>query len=675
MVLLFLFLLSTLLHISISTRVQLSTGTIEGKILTSTYSPLGNHTGIGFLGIPFVEPPAGNLRFRKPRPPIPWDGILETKEYKPACMSDAKKTYKNGVGGPISEDCLYANVFTNQYCMKRKNCSVMIVVHGGRILTESASAFNPEILVNNFVGQGRNIVVVTFNYRLGTFGFGVLNGEKGDSNVGMFDMLEAVKWTRKEVHNFGGNKDKLTMVGHSAGGSLVGAFTSSPLSKGMLNQQIIMSGALYQMGKLANFKGMTAMAQKAGCLPEVFGFRKLSQVRIDKTYSCLRNISAQEVLDAQLWVLQNTTYYISVPHIDGEFLLNYSDEILASGTIHPINSMIGTTTAELRDPIYINDLKNADKKEELLKNLCEHIGYELYTEPEEFSRKCQKFYGNGDDAQFLADDMEFYDGSIKVANAHASKNTKVFMYSYDYKDAGPAFKKYAQAPPPHHSEDLIYVFGTSRGNFTEKDYVIEQIYSGMFADFVNFGNPSPSKEQKWKEYSPEKREYFLIDFDKNFTMPGTRDGYYSRALEFWSTAGTKSFSEHYSPSLDSFTTGILIDPIVSHMKGVATGPDKTFEQFEKMLLEREMFLKTLKSERKLELLKEKWRKIRNGGGRIVERAGNAPMEMRDGKKGSRGGVSLLLIIFGGTLLGGILYVTISHFCLHHKSREGYQLLK
>lgn len=203
---------------------------------------------------------------------------------------------------------------------------------------------------------------------------------------------------------------------------------------------------------------------------------------------------------------------------------------------------------------------------------------------------------------------------------------------------------------------MIYVFGTSRGNFTEKDYVIEQIYSGMFADFVNFGNPSPSKEQKWKEYSPEKREYFLIDFDKNFTMPGTRDGYYSRALEFWryayflfqscrlnrsfySTAGTKSFSEHYSPSLDSFTTGILIDPIVSHMKGVATGPDKTFEQFEKMLLEREMFLKTLKSERKLELLKEKWRKIRNGGGRIVERAGNAPMEMRDGKKGSRGGVS------------------------------------
>lgn len=65
----------------------------------------------------------------------------------------------------------------------------MIVVHGGRILTESASAFNPEILVNNFVGQGRNIVVVTFNYRLGTFGFGVLNGEKGDSNVGMFGMF------------------------------------------------------------------------------------------------------------------------------------------------------------------------------------------------------------------------------------------------------------------------------------------------------------------------------------------------------------------------------------------------------------------------------------------------------------------------------------------------------
>ncbi|EGT59075.1 hypothetical protein CAEBREN_31548 [Caenorhabditis brenneri] len=183
----FLFLvLTVLVQHTVLTRVRLSTGTIEGKVLNATYSPLGNQSAIVFFGIPYVQPPLGDLRFRKPRPPIPWDGILETKEYKPACMSNATKTYKNKVGGPISEDCLYLNVFINKYCMKNKNCSVMIAVHGGGFLFESASAFNPEIMINNFVGQDRNIVVVSINYRLGVFGFGQFAGDHGDRNMGLF---------------------------------------------------------------------------------------------------------------------------------------------------------------------------------------------------------------------------------------------------------------------------------------------------------------------------------------------------------------------------------------------------------------------------------------------------------------------------------------------------------
>ena len=99
------FLFSSLLEVTVSIRIQLSwvalfrvikfscflrfrTGQIEGKHLNATYSPLGNQSAIVFFGVPYVQPPIGELRFRKARPPVPWDGILETKEYKPACMSN-----------------------------------------------------------------------------------------------------------------------------------------------------------------------------------------------------------------------------------------------------------------------------------------------------------------------------------------------------------------------------------------------------------------------------------------------------------------------------------------------------------------------------------------------------------------------------------------------------------
>ncbi|CCG28268.1 Carboxylesterase type B domain-containing protein [Caenorhabditis elegans] len=656
-----------------STKVKLSsrTGTIEGRTLTASYSPLGNQTGIVFFGVPYVEPPVGNLRFRKPRPPKPWDGVLEAKEYKAACMSDQKKTYKNGVGGPVSEDCLYANVFTNQYCLEHKNCSVMLTIHGGRFVIESASAYDPEIIINNFVGQGRNIVVVTFNYRLGLFGLGMLNGDNQDTNFGLYDILEVVRWTRKEIKNFGGDKDRITMQGHSAGAVFTAAFSTSPLSKGLIHQQIIMSASMSNLSKKSNVKELTVVARIVGCLPDEHGFPKLSNVEVEKAYTCLRSKSAQQILDAQLYMLRNTTYYIGQGHIDGIYQVDYPDNLYATNSIYPINTMIGTTTAELMDSRYIVDPKNTGKKEILLQNLCEHIGYELYKEPEEFSQKCRNFYKNGEDAKSLGDDMEFYYGAIQLANVHSSKDTNVFVYSFDYKEAGNAYKKYDKSLSPKHGEDFAYAFGTNRGNFSTKDYVIEYIYSGMFADFVNFGDPSPLEDQEWAQYTPEKREYFLIDFDKNFTMPGMKDHYYPKALEFWSTCGSKSFKEHFSPSVDIFIIGNLLNPIMSHLNHNETGPDKTFEQFDKLYNEREEFLKLLKAVRKLEIQKKMWRGRSSKDLMLKELVDLEKINEEEQETGA----NFLLIIFGGTLLGGILYVSISHFCLHHRSRDGYQLLK
>ncbi|EFO95005.1 hypothetical protein CRE_09367 [Caenorhabditis remanei] len=657
-------------------KETISVGEIEGNHLNATYSPFGNQSAIVFLGIPYVEPPLGYLRFKKPRPPISWDGVRETKEYKAACMSDPLRTYKNGVGGPISEDCLHLNVFTNRYCMEKKTCSVMIIIHGGGLLFESAAAFNPEILINNFVGQSRNIVVVSTNYRLGIFGFGQLNGEEEHQNVALFDIMEAVKWVRREIKNFGGDKDRITLAGHSAGAALTVAFTNSPLTKGLIHQQIVMSAPIPNLSKQSNFKGTTRVAQIVGCLEEVVGFKELSRREMRRTYSCLRSKPAQSILDAQLYVLKNSTYYFGAPHVDGQFVADYADHLFAAKSIYPVNTLIGTTTAELRKTQFLTDPKNSEKKSDLVKNICEHIGYELYKIPEQFSKQCHNYYMAQDHSQYLSDDMEFYSQAALMADAHSSHNTKVFLYSwnpenlkqkcsysYAYTGAGTAYRKIFNEPSPHHSEDLIYVFGTSRGPFTPKDYEIEKVYSGVFASFVNSGDPSPSEEQPWLQYTSEKKEHFLIDFDEKLKMPGMRENYYADSVQFWSSVGPKSFEEHWSPSLDTFHITNLIGPIASHLENRSMDFDKTFEFADAMYYEREQFLKEMKSKRRVELeygdLKEK---------RIDLRAGET-------KSNGGGGINILLVIFAGTLLAGILYIAFTHCCLHYKTRKGYQLLK
>ncbi|ULT91490.1 hypothetical protein L3Y34_009244 [Caenorhabditis briggsae] len=464
-----------------------------------------------------------------------------------------KKTYKNSVGGPISEDCLYANVFTNEYCFEKKNCSVMIAIHGGDFVYESASAFNPEILINNFVGQNRNIVVVSLNYRLGAFGFRQLAGDVGGRNLGLFDILAGVKWVRREIRSFGGNKDRITLMGHSAGAELSALFSISPLSKGLIHQQIVMSDV---------------------------GFEKLSKVQLKKAYSCLRSKPAEEILDAEMLVMRDTTYYFGPPNVDGEFIVDYPDNVFRDNSVFPINTMIGTTTAELRDNIYINEPKNANNQEELLKDVCEHIGFEIYKEPERFVDQCVRYYGNDTQAQYLSDDMEFYSRAISTANLPLSENTKVYLYSYAYSGAGRAFNKYLNVTSPHHSEDFIYVFGTHRGVFAPKDYIIEHMYTGMFANFINFGNPRLSEDQPWLQYTKEKREHFVINFDANFTIPGKREYYYTNAMNFWHNAGEKTFREHFSKSLDTFHIVNLNTPIVSHIDGISSDGDKKFEQTE-----------------------------------------------------------------------------------------------
>uniref|UniRef100_A0A8R1EIQ6 COesterase domain-containing protein n=1 Tax=Caenorhabditis japonica TaxID=281687 RepID=A0A8R1EIQ6_CAEJA len=110
-----------------------------------------------------------------------------------------------------------------------------------------------------------------------------------------------------------------------------------------------MSGPIPNLAKKANFKATTEVAKRLGCLPSAVGFELLSLRTIETIYACLRAVPAQDLLDAQLYILQNTTYFLGAPYVDGEFIIDYPDKLFEQKLIYPINTMLGTTSAELRE--------------------------------------------------------------------------------------------------------------------------------------------------------------------------------------------------------------------------------------------------------------------------------------------------------------------------------------
>uniref|UniRef100_A0A1I7U4P9 COesterase domain-containing protein n=1 Tax=Caenorhabditis tropicalis TaxID=1561998 RepID=A0A1I7U4P9_9PELO len=153
-------------------------------------------------------------------------------------------TYQLPENNPVSEDCLYLNIYTNSFCLQNKNCSVLVVVHGGQMIRGNAAMFHSDVITNNFVGQGRNVIVVTVPYRLGIFGLpnfpGDLEGAL-DRNLILYDVIEALKWVQLEIMNFGGDPKRTTYFGHSGGGSIGAVLGLLPESEHLYQKMILMS--------------------------------------------------------------------------------------------------------------------------------------------------------------------------------------------------------------------------------------------------------------------------------------------------------------------------------------------------------------------------------------------------------------------------------------------------
>uniref|UniRef100_A0A915J8N1 Carboxylesterase type B domain-containing protein n=1 Tax=Romanomermis culicivorax TaxID=13658 RepID=A0A915J8N1_ROMCU len=227
------------IHIDNVTR-KCAYGSINGRLVKTV--KMGHEAEI-YLGVPYAQPPIGELRFKYPLPPKPWADVYDATYERPWCIqfwyTDERIDKR-----PQSEDCLYLTIYVPRPVVKgieKARYPVLFWVHGGSYQVGGSNAFPVQGTVDNVVSRG--VVFVVINYRLGALGFMSSLNNNLPGNYGLEDQMAALKFVKENIEYFNGDPDSVTIGGESAGASSVGLLSASPKTKGYFHKVIIRSGS------------------------------------------------------------------------------------------------------------------------------------------------------------------------------------------------------------------------------------------------------------------------------------------------------------------------------------------------------------------------------------------------------------------------------------------------
>ena len=215
-------------------RVKINSGVIEGSVSSGVRS---------FKGIPYAAPPINKYRWRAPQPVTPWIDVHDATAFGHDCMQTPETGDPALSRATLAEDCLVLNVWRPAATAPKEELPVLVWIHGGGYVTGGSS---PAI----YDGSGfarHGIVFVSFNYRLGRFGFfahpALIKANEGlVGNFAFMDQIAALRWVRRNIGAFGGNPNEVTLMGESAGGISVLVLLSSPRAKGLFHRAFVLSG-------------------------------------------------------------------------------------------------------------------------------------------------------------------------------------------------------------------------------------------------------------------------------------------------------------------------------------------------------------------------------------------------------------------------------------------------
>jgi para-nitrobenzyl esterase len=466
---------------------------------------IGSTTGgvSQFLGIPYAAPPVGALRWRPPKRYGFFPGFaLQATQFGSAC------TQPGGIG---SENCLFLNVFRSEAEWgegERRGLPVMVWIHGGGLIDGSSTAYNPELLVK------KGVIVVTINYRLGYLGFfaqsaiddeGHLNG-----NYGLMDQQFALKWVRKNIAGFGGDPDRVTIFGESAGGQSVYAQLASPLASGMFRGAIAESGSYAEFQNYFSNVVTLAQGETTGSQSVPSGAAIADGVGCtSQTASCLRAVPASTMIAQEPFPLY--------PFVDGRLLTQTISAAFASGEFNQVPVISGTNHDEYR-------LFVATGFDLVGKPILTSAEYDTATTalwgpalgPPVLASYPFASYPFGGEALGASGTDGVFSCPARNADQSLSKFVPTYTYEFNDENAPPAqalFGGLLTFPlGAYHSAELPYlfpgidVFGLPVTLSSQQMQLSDAMVS-YWTKFAKTGDPNSFEEPFWSPYSASSDEF------------------------------------------------------------------------------------------------------------------------------------------------------------------------
>ena len=451
-----------------------------------------------YKGIPFAAPPVGELRWKAPQAVAHWQGIKKCDAFAASPMQNKPVPFMMYTEpylippSPISEDCLYLNVWTTAKSSKEKK-PVMVWIYGGGFVSggTACAIYDGENLAR------KGVVFVSIPYRVGVFGFlahpqlSKESNGKGSGNYALLDQLAALHWIQKNIQAFGGDPNNVTIIGQSAGAFSVNALVASPLAKGLFKRAIAESGGMFSAdGRLLNLK----VAEKDG---EAYmqkinasSIEELRKLPADSLQKLSASFSASPVIDN--YVLPKNVYEIFSNH-------EQNDVAVLTGW----NEDDGFPSANVPDAdAYAQKAK--EKYGALANNYM------------------QAFPGNSENeiskSLFtLNRDNLFAWQAYTWAKLETTKGHNN-VYVYLFKHVSPGEEKFGA----FHSSEIPFALNnlqTWNLNWTDADKHLADVMSDYWVNFAKTGNPNSTSLSQWNSFNTSENKIMVLNAGEQSMQP------------------------------------------------------------------------------------------------------------------------------------------------------------
>ncbi|KAE8608878.1 hypothetical protein XENTR_v10011643 [Xenopus tropicalis] len=440
----------------------------------------------------------------------------------------AKMIKANFVLPPVSEDCLYLNVFTPADREENAKLPVMVFIHGGGLVLGCASLYDGSALC-----AYEDVVMVSMQYRLGLLGFLSTSDKEAQGNLGFMDQVAALQWVQDNIKAFGGDPQSVTIFGESAGGLSVSAHILSPLSKNLFHRAIAESGvAVFPNLMVHKTEDMHSVldliSSKSGC-------------DLPLKLNCLKNKTEDEILA----IIVSMGFIILPACVDGMFLPKPAEEILAAKESNPVPFMIGVNNHEfswvIPMSLNISGFMNGMNKRDI-QSLLQSSPL-LRIDSNAIPAIMEEYFGDTSDPIEVRDnflelggDMLFLIPALKTANYHRDSGLPVYFYEFQHRPSlyGDSKGDFVKAD---HGDEIYFVFGgpflsgdvTFQGDGTDEEEALSKKIMKYWANFARNGNPNGSGLTEWLKY--DENEHYL---ELNLTQKSSQRLKEGR-FKFWNT--------------------------------------------------------------------------------------------------------------------------------------------